>query len=213
MRILQAFPPKCSSGWDNVPQKVIKSSPLNILKALSHIFNLSIKDGIFPQKMKIAKVIPIFKEGSRLNVENYRPISLLQVFSKILERIIHNRLTSFLNYNNILYAKQFGFRKKHSTSHATSYLASEIHSTLDSKNKAACVFMDLSKAFDTLNLDILLKKLSFYGIRGIANSWFKSYLNGRSQYVDINSHKSSNTFNIFHGVPQGSILGPLLFDL
>ena len=112
--------------------------------------------------MKLAKVIPIFKEGSKLCVENYRPISLLPVFSKILERLIYTRLSNFLKECNILYEKQFGFRMKHSTSHATSYLSSKLYSTLDKSEKAVCVFMDLSKAFDTLNLKILTQTLSHY---------------------------------------------------
>lgn len=135
------------------------------------------------------------------------------MFSKLLERLIYNRLTSFLKRCNILYEKQFGFRKKHSTSHATAYLSSEILKTLDKSEKAIGVFMDLSKAFDTINIEILVEKLNHYGIRGIANNWFKSYLTGRSQFVSIHSYRSENVCRILHGVPQGSILGPLLFSL
>ena len=204
---------KTSSGWDNIPQKIIKSSPFNIITALSHIFNLSLKQGIFPEQMKLAKVKPIFKKGSKLNIENYRPISLLPVFSKILERLVYIRLSAFLMECNVFYDKQFGFRSKHSTSDATSYLASELYQALDDGEKAICVFMDLSKAFDTLNIDILLQKLDHYGIRGGENQWFSSYLNNRSQYVEIDGHRSANTCEIKHGVPQGSILGPLLFNL
>ena len=212
-KILKSLASKCSSGWDDIPQKVIKSSPFNVVRVLSHIFNLSIQEGVFPEKMKIAKVIPIFKKGSKANVENYRPISLLPVFSKILERLMYVRLNSFLNKCNIFYDKQFGFRKNHSTSHATAYLSSKLYTTLDNAEKPLCVFMDLSKAFDTINVDILIKKLSHFGIRGLANRWFESYLKGRKQFVAINSFQSENMFDIMHGVPQGSILGPLLFLL
>ena len=212
-KLLKSMAGKFSSGWDNIPQKIIKSSPYNIIFALSHIFNLSLKEGIFPDKMKIAKVIPIFKKGLKTSVENYRPISLLPVFSKLLERIVYNRLSEFLNENNVLYEKQFGFRNKHSTSHATAYLASKLYETLDEAEKSICVFMDLSKAFDTLNIDIMLDKLKHYGIRGVTNSWFSSYLSGRLQYVEIEGHRSNNLCELFHGVPQGSILGPLLFNL
>ena len=142
-----------------------------------------------------------------------RPISLLPVFSKVLERLVYNRLSDFLKDSNILYEKQFGFRRKHSTSHATAYLASEIYGTLDKAEKSICVFMDLSKAFDTLNLNILIDKLSHYGIRGVANKWFSSYLHDRSQFVEIDNQRSTNFCKIIHGVPQGSILGPLLFNL
>ena len=124
------------------------------------------KEGIFPDKMKLSKVIPIFKKGSKVAIENYRPISLLPVFSKILERLVYNRLSYFLKECELLYEKQFGFRTKHSTSDATSYLASELYQFLDEGNKAICVFMDLSKAFDTLNIDILIQKLKHYGVRG-----------------------------------------------
>ena len=105
------------------------------------------------------------------------------------------------------------FVKKHSTSHATSYVSDEIYKTLENSEKALCVFMDLSKAFDTINIDILVEKLNHYGVRGIANKWFKSYLSDRKQFVQINSNPSDNVFDILHGVPQGSILGPILFSL
>ena len=204
---------KFSSGWDDVPQQIIKTSPYNIIFVLSHIFNLSLKEGIFPDKMKIAKVIPIFKKGPKTRVENYRPISLLPAFSKILERIVYNRLSDFLKDNHVLYEKQFGFRKNHSTSHATAYLSSKLYETLDEAEKSICVFMDLSKAFDTLNIDIMLEKLKHYGIKGVTNSWFSSYLSGRLQFVEIEGHRSNNICEMLHGVPQGSILGPLLFNL
>ena len=118
------------------------------------------------------------------------------MFSKILERLIYTRLSNFLKECNTLYEKHFGFRMKHSTSHATSYLSSQLYTTLDKSEKAVCVFMDLSKAFDTLNLDILAHKLNHYGIRGITNKWFVSYLTERQQFVEINSHRSTNICDI-----------------
>ena len=211
LKLINALSPKMSSGWDDIPQKIVKSSPINIIIALSHIFNLSLSEGVFPHQMKLAKVKPIYKKGSKLKVENYRPISLLPVFSKILERLMYNRLNSFLKRFNVLYEKQFGFRNKHSTSHATAYLSSKIHQNLDQSEKTSSVFMDLSKAFDTINIDIMLSKLDHYGVRGIANQWFKSYLTERRQFVQINSSNSDSILLIKHGVPQGSILGPLLF--
>ena len=212
-KILKSMALKFSSGWDNIPQKIIKSSPFNIIHALSHIFNLSIIEGVFPDKMKVAKVIPIFKKDSKTDVANYRPISLLTVFSKILERLIYNRMNCFLKKCDILYEKQFGFRKKHSTSHATAYLSSKLYTTLDNTEKSVCIFMDLSKAFDTINIDIMLEKLNHYGVRGVAKNWFSSYLKGRKQFVLINGKKSETMCDILHGVPQGSILGPLLFSI
>ena len=141
------------------------------------------------------------------------PLAFYLFFSKLLERIVYNRLSIFLKENNIMYEKQFGFREKHSTSHATDYLASKIYDTLDKTDKSICVFMDLSKAFDTINTDIMLSKLKHYGIRDTTYNWFMSYLSDRSQFVEIEGHMSENVCNILHGVPQGSILGPLLFNL
>ena len=212
-KLLRSLSEKSSYGWDDIPQKLIKSSPFNIIRVLTHIFNLSMKEGIFPEKMKIAKVIPIFKKGSTANMENYRPISLLPVFSKILERLIYIRLNKFLKKYNIIFNKQSGFREKHSTEHATAYLSSKLYNALDDRKKALCVYMDLSKAFDTINIDILIEKLHHYGIRGIANDWFKSYLKDRKQFVVIGSHQSEGLCDIIHGVPQGSILGPVLFNI
>ena len=213
VKILKSLKSKTSSGWDNVPQKVIKRSPLKVVIILSHIFNLSMSEGVFPEKMKLAKVIPIFKKGSKLDVSNYRPISLLPVFSKILERLVYNRLNSFLKRYNVLFDKQFGFRQKFSTSHATAFLSSKLHQNMENSEKSICVFMDLSKAFDTINIDILIEKLCHYGVRGVANDWFCSYLTNRLQFVKIGSSNSENICQLLHGVPQGSILGPLLFSI
>ena len=112
LKLINKLSSKKSSGWDDIPQIIVKSSPMNIVIALTHIFNLSISEGIFPASMKKAKVVPIYKKGSKQNVENYRPISLLPVFSKLLERLIYNRLNAFLKKHHVLYQKQFGFRDR-----------------------------------------------------------------------------------------------------
>ena len=162
--------------------------------------------------MKIARVIPIFKSGDKTIFNNYRPISILPAFSKILEKVMAKKLVNYLDTNNLFYQHQYGFRSKHSTIHPIIHLLNQIAEENDkaSKNVTLSVFIDLSKAFDTINHDILLSKLQNLGIRGIANSWFASYLMNRKQYMDLYFVKSE-FLNVTCGVPQGSILGPLLF--
>jgi len=156
--------------------------------------------------------LPIFKKGDRSSVTNYRPISLLNTFSTIFESIIATRLNKFLAKYDILYNYQFGFRNKHSTKLALLDSIDDILNSLNDKNYVAAIFLDLSKAFDSLDRDILLYKLYNYGIRGPMHSWFKSYLSHRSQYVNINNIQSTLE-SVDYGVPQGSVLGPLLFLL
>ena len=143
-------------------------------------------------------------------LKNYRPISILPCFSKLLEKCIFNRIYSFLCNNNILSKCQYGFRRNHSTAHALMDLQDKIISAIDNNNFGLGIVMDLSKAFDIVDHEILLYKLKHYGIRGNALKWFNSYLNNRSQYTFF-ANCSSNHSPIKHGVPQGSILGPLLF--
>ena len=177
---------------------------------LSQIINDSLQNGLFPASLKIAKVIPIFKKGDTSKNFNYRPISLLSIFSKILEKIMHKRLYNFLEHHDILFQMQFGFRNGHSTEHALISLSERIKSTIDSNRVGCGLFIDLQKAFDTVNHNILLQKLSHYGIRGNSLHWFESYLTGRQQYVSVNNCSSKHG-QISCGVPQGSVLGPLLF--
>ena len=183
-----------------------------ISSPLSKIFNIAVTTGSHPSKLKLVNVIPIFKKGSRLLISNYRPISLLSNLNKIFEKIIYKRIYGFIEKNSLLYSLQFGFRSKHSTIHALIDITEKIRSALD-KNKVTCgIFVDLQKAFDTVNHDILLYKLNCYGFRGIINDWFRSYLLERKQKVCINGFESEVKI-LKHGVPQGSVLGPILFLL
>ena len=162
--------------------------------------------------MKIAKIKPLFKSGETDLVNNYRPISILPVFSKLLERIMYNRVYTHISENLLLYEKQFDFQRNCSTDYAILQLTKEINESFEKKEFTLGVFVDLSKAFDTVDHDILLAKLSYFGINNKYRNWFKSYLSNRQQYISYNN-KNSSIKNIICGVPQGSILGPLLFLL
>ena len=174
------------------------------------LINESFSTGIFPDKLKIAKVIAPHTKSATDDPANYRPISLLSVFSKIFEKIMHKRLYNFLEVNDIFHPLQFGFRKKHSTQHTLISMTETIKKSIDNGKFGCGSFIDLNKAFNTVNHTILLKKLEHYGIRGIPLKWFESYLLNRKQYVSINGY-SSEELTLRHGVPQGSVLGPLLF--
>ena len=184
-----------------------------IRKPLHDIFKKSINTGVFPNELKIAKVTPIFKTDDQSLVSNYRPISVLPVFSKILERIMYNRVFTYLNNNKLLYEKQFGFQNNTSTDHAILDLVNNISKSFEQGKFTLGIFIDLSKAFDTVDHNILLKKLNKYGIKGSTYDWFLSYLSNRKQCVSINKVTNSPYLKITCGVPQGSILGPLLFLL
>lgn len=181
-----------------------------IAPVLTNIFNKCMFSGVFPAELKIAKVIPLFKSGKRQLLSNYRPISILPLFSKIFERLIHSRLSSFFDSQNTIYDNQFGFRKKHSTVHALSTAVKSITQSMNERSCSIGLFIDFSKAFDTIKHDILLKKLEHYGIRGPAIDLLTDYLSDRYQYVSLDG-SCSDLLLISIGVPQGSVLGPLLF--
>ena len=182
----------------------------SFIQTFAAYFNLSIQTGIFPDELKIASVTPIIKGGENWNLGNYRPISVFSCFSKILERIMYNRLYKYLTDNNILYKKQFGFQTGHSTEHAVIQLVDQINSNVEKDQYTLGVFIDLSKAFDTVDHKILFAKLENYEIKGINLLWFKSYLENRKQFIQYDISSTSYK-SMICGVPQGSILGPLLF--
>ena len=210
MSIIKKMKPKVSTGYDSISAKLLKQTCEGLILPLLHIVNLSLSTGIVPDKMKLAKVVPIYKSGGKETISNYRPVSLLPVFSKIIEKIVYNRLFNYLEKYNILTPSQYGFRKSLSTNLAILEMQNRVVDYLSNNENCAGVFLDLSKAFDTLNHDILLSKLEHLGARGIALDWFRSYLTNRAQFTEINNHHSSFSA-ISCGVPQGSILGPLLF--
>ena len=175
-----------SPGIDEIPPKLVKASANFLLYPLSCVFNLSFKQGIVPDPLKIAKVVPIYKKGQKSLTSNYRPISLLSIFNKILEKLMCKRLCSFLIKENILYKYQFGFRQNHSTTLALIEIIDNIQTELDKGNSVIGTYLDLSKAFDTVNHSILIEKLEHYGIRGNVKNWFKNYLSNRKQVTFVN---------------------------
>ena len=201
-----------AAGWDDLKPNVIKHVKLYISKPLAHITNLSFKNSVFPHELKKANVVPIFKKDDKMAFSNYRPVSVLPVFSKIIERLMYNRLFDYINENKLLYKYQFGFQKGKSTNMALILLVDKITEALERGEVVLGVFLDFSKAFDTVDHHILLEKLRLYGITGIENEWFRNYLCNRQQFVTYNGFRSSSQA-IGCGVPQGSILGPLLFLL
>ena len=210
IKIIDNLSSKNSCGIDKINTKLLKTITPYITKSIAFITNQSLASGVFPDELKIAKIVPIFKKNDPTLLDNYRPISLLPVFSKIFERVIFDQLHNHFNLHNLYFTSQYGFRKKHSTESAVLELVDKTIKHMDSGDVPISIFLDLSKAFDTLDHDILLDKLSYYGVKETALSLFKSYLSNRKQYVEY-LNTTSNFTDIKTGVPQSSILGPLLF--
>ena len=202
-----------AAGSDGIKPSLIKLVKTEIMEPLLFLVNISLKQGVFPDLLKKAVVIPVHKKCCKQTISNYRPVSILPAFSKIFERIMCHRLVEYLEAFKLLYANQFGFRRRHSTDLAIVTVVDSVLKSLEEKNVVLGIFMDLAKAFDTINHSILLRKLQNYGIRGTAHEWFKSYLNCRKQKVKYNEDVYSSEIEITCGVPQGSIIGPILFLL
>lgn len=199
-------------GIDKINAKTLKIIAELIADTLAYAINQCIEMSIWPDMLKVAEVIPIYKAGKKNEMGNYRPISLISNIAKIFEKIIHIRIIDFISQSKIMSKNQFGFRKNIGTKDALSLITKTIYENLDQSKPIAITFLDLAKAFDTVNHQILLDKLYAYGIRGKAHKLIKSYLSNRKQKVRIGTHVS-NFENINTGVPQGTILGPLLFIL
>lgn len=202
----------CSPGYDGIQTKIIKQFYTYMINPLVHIINLIFKNGIVPESFKTSVVTPIFKTGDKNKINNYRPISVITNFAKIFEKCLKERLTNFLSMNNILSKNQFGFRSGISTSDAILKVTKTITKHLDKGRKCLAAFLDLAKAFDTVPLDFLLDVLDIYGVRGIVLNVFESYLIGRKQKTKVNNTFSDSS-EVLMGIPQGTVLGPLLFSI
>lgn len=198
------------SSEDNINAKILKGNSDILVPILTKIINSSFNDGIFPDTLKLAKLVPIFKAGDATLPKNYRPISILSSISKIFERLLYNSLESFFIKYKVINKNQYGFQKGSGTLSAATQLISLLQNALDNKTVATSIFIDLQKAFDTIPHNEILDKLFKYGIRGTAHKILQSYLTNRKQYVSL-ANSLSNTMTVSFGIPQGSILGPLLF--
>ena len=214
MKEIERIPIKKATGPDDVSIKLLKlaCNSQNVIQSLTYILNSSLDQGNFFDEWKIARVQPIYKAGSKLNVENYRPVSLLSIPSKILEKAVNTEFQEYLKVNKILTERQFGFRPNHSCETALLCMVDLWAENVDKGNLNGVAYIDMRKAFDAVNHSTLLMKLKNVGCTDRAIKWFRSYLGGRSQFVSIKGKKSS-TRTIHYGVPQGSVLAPLLFSI
>ena len=201
-----------AAGPDNIPAKLLKCVAPLIAPPLTFLINLSLKNGVIPSEWKEARVTPIHKGGSKDDIGNYRPISVIPILGKIIEKVAYDQLQTYLTDNNILTNKQFGFRPKHSTQDALLNVTEKWFEFIDGGNVVGVVMIDLKKAFDTVNHKILIHKLKMCGFDDHTLKWFGDYLSNRTQSTCVNGFVSDKE-NIKCGVPQGSLLGPLLFSL
>ena len=210
LKVISSLKRSKSPGLDNIPPRTVKDAALAITQPLLHILNLSLSTSKVPSEWKVARCVPIFKGGDAKILDNYRPISVLPVFSKILERVVHFQLYEYLENNELLSPFQFGFRKNRSTASAVVHLTDTVRKNMDMGQLTGALFIDLRKAFDTVDHQSLTSKLLCYGVENNELKWIEDYLSNRSQIVSFEGEKSREE-KILFGVPQGSILGPLLF--
>ena len=205
--LIWKLPNKRRSGYDNINNLLLKDLRSELLSPLSIIFNTSLQESIFADKMKLANTVPLHKGKDKCVVDNYQPVSLLITLSKLLEKLVYKRIYNFLETNRLIYNSQYGFRPKHSCKNAVSELLSVILKGKEINKSTVANFLDLSKAFDTLSHEILRNK-------GIANEWFRSYLCNQSLRCKCKIEgrdKFSENYPVEYGAPQGSVLGLLLF--
>lgn len=210
MNVIESLQLKKATGIDNISVRILQENKLTLIPIVTHLFNSVISSSTFPDCQKIARITPLFKKGSKSDPNNYRPISILPILSKVIEKILTQQIRAFMEDFNLFIDNQYGFREKRNTTGALNKLLEKLYVNFDSGLVTYGLFLDFSKAFDTVDHDILLKKLEFYNFSVESRNLLKSYLSNRLQYVEISKAKSSmETVKI--GVPQGSILGPLLF--
>lgn len=220
-KIIKALNPTNSAGYDDIQTKIIKGCSQTIAAVVSYIVNLSFAGGVYPEPLKLSLVRPLHKKGNKECVQNYRPISIIPVISKVFEKAFHVRIASFLNKYEIIKPQQFGFQKGKSTTLAAFTLLNKILGFMNVSMPVSAIFFDMSRAFDFVCHETLLAKCERYGIRGVVNDWLRDYLKSRSQFVEVTNTNTNNTVTVYRssiqvngvGVPQGSILGPLLFIL
>ena len=212
MKLLKVLDPNKAIGVDKISGKLLRMTACGISWSLTSLFNSSLKCGDLPSEWKAALVTLVPKNGSSELVGNFRPISVLPVVVKVLERLVHRQLYTYLQENSLLHPTQFEFRPGHSTQDVLVSLVDEWREALDNDELVGAIFMDLSKAFDMVDHAILLQKLAKYGVNGAEMRWFLGYLRDRKQRVRVDAAELEWA-EIQRGVPQGSILGPLLFIL
>ena len=214
-KIIKSLRTKNSCGYEEISNQIIKLSALFIISLFTYICNAVLSTSVFPDKLKYAIVKPVFKKTNKQEISNYRQISLLTSFSKIIEKLIYTRLHAHIDMNTILVQEQYGFRTHSSTEQSAFNLINSILSAINNNQIVGGIFCDLQKAFDCVNHKILLEKLEFYGVEGKFKALIESFLTGRYQKVALDNttdnNNSSNWKMIKCGVPQGPILGPLFF--